>query len=292
MSSRKCYHFKQSPFFRLRSKTKLAELLHLSSRRLKKLSKEAHNFYLERAIYNPEKRKYRHVETPKHVMKTVHNRIRDLMNRIEVPGYIFSPRKGGSTIQNALFHQDGLYLFKIDIKNYFPSIAKGKIYDFFHFKMECSKDVAAILAEITTVSEHLPTGSPLSPIMSYHVNSDMWEEIYLRTLESDCKLSVWVDDICVSGVMIPGVLIWDIKRIIHNHQFGYHKEIMCSSKEPKNVTGIIVTSNKVMPRKGQYKKLYELHKQMRHSEDILSLSLLEARVQGLQNYIDKIEESN
>jgi hypothetical protein len=214
------------------------------------------------------------------------------MNRIEVPDYIFSPRQGGSTTQNALFHQDGLYLFKIDIKNYFPSITKKKIYDFFHFKMECSKDVAAILAEITTVSEHLPTGSPLSPIMSYHVNSDMWEEIYLRTVESDCKLSVWVDDICVSGTMIPGSLIWDIKRIIYNHQLNYHKELAYNSKEPKNITGIIVTPNKIMPRKGQYKKLHKFQGQLLKAEDTLSQSLLESKVQGLKNYILKVEESN
>jgi hypothetical protein len=264
----------------------------LSPRKLRELSKEAHTFYLERAIYNTEKRKYRHVETPKHVMKTVHNRIRDLMNRIKVPGYIFSPRQGGSTIQNALFHQDGLYLFKIDIKNYFPSISKGKIYNFFHFKMECSKDVATILAEITTVSEHLPTGSPLSPIMSYHVNSDMWEEIYSRTVESGCKLSVWIDDICVSGTMIPGALIWDIKRIIHNHQFNYHKELMCSSKEPKNVTGIIVTSNKIMPRKGQYKKLYEMQKQALSPANLIDYAILDSKIQGLRNYIKEIEAGN
>lgn len=290
MSSQKGYHFKQSPFFRLRSKAKLAKLLYLTPLKLKELSKEAHSFYVEKAIYNPEKRKYRQVETPKHVMKTVHSRIRDLMNSIEVPTYIFSPRKGGSTIQNALFHQDNTYLFKIDIKNYFPSITKQKVYDFFFFKMECSKDIAATLAEITTVSDHLPTGSPLSPVMSYHVNSDMWESINRRIAESDCKLSVWVDDICISGPMIPDSLIWDIKKIIHNHKFRYHKEETYSSKKPKNITGIIVTPKKIMPRNGQYKKLHELR--LLKTGVSFSPSVLAQKIQGLRNYISEVEASN
>lgn len=292
MSSRKGYHFKQSPFFRLRSKAKLAKLLYLSPRKLKELSKEASSFYLEREIYNPEKRKYRQVETPKHVMKTVHSRIRDLISKIEIPVYIFSPRQGGSTIDNALLHQNSQYLFKIDIKNYFPSITKQKIYNFFRLKMECSKDVAAILAEIATTSGHLPTGSSLSPIMSYHVNSDMWEEIYLRTVESGCKLSVWVDDVCISGAMIPESLIWDVKKIIHNHKFKYHKEFIYSPKEPKNITGIIVTPSRIMPRKGQYKKLHKMQSQLLKAEGLLSQSVLDLKVQGLKNYISKIEESN
>lgn len=292
MSSRKYYHFKQSPFFRLRSKAKLAKLLYLPPRKLKELSKEADAFYLEREIYNSEKRKCRQVETPTHVMKTIHNRIRDLMNSIEVPDYIFSPRRGGSTIQNALSHQSNPYLFKIDIKKYFPSITKREIYKFFYFKMECSKDVAATLTGITTVSEHLPTGSPLSPIMSYHVNSDMWEEIFRRTLESGCKLSVWVDDICVSGAVIPESMIWDIKKIIYNQKFSYHKEKMYSSKESKNITGIIVTPKKIMPRNGQYKKLRELQERTRHEEDPCSKSILESKVEGLRNYIREVETSN
>lgn len=292
MSSQKGYHFKQSPFFRLRSKTKLAELLYVSPRKLKELSKEAHSFYLERAIYNPEKRKYRQVESPKHVMKTVHNRIRDLINKMEVPDYIYSPRRGGSTINNALFHQNSQYLFKIDIKSYFPSITKQEIYNFFFLKMECSKDVAATLAEIVTISGHLPTGSSLSPIMSYHVNSDMWEEIYLRTVGSGCKLSVWVDDICISGSMLPGSLIWDIKKIIYNHKFSYHKEFIHGPKESKNITGIIVTPNKIMPRKGQYKKLHELQRKLLSADDVFSQSVLDLKVRGLNNYISKVEESN
>jgi len=292
MSSRKGYHLKQSPFFRLRSKTNLAKLLYLSPCKLKELSKEAHSFYLERTIYNSEKRKYRQVEIPKHVMKTVHSRIRDLMNKIEVPSYIFSPRKGGSTIQNALFHQGSACLFKIDIKNYFPSIAQQATYNFFYFEMECSKDVAATLAEIITVSEHLPTGSPLSPVMSYHINSSMWENIYRRVLESGCKLSVWIDDICISGAMIPESLIWDIKKTIHNHKFKYHKEEMYNSKEPKNVTGIIVTPKKIMPRNGQYKKLHELRKQLIKAEGVSVQSVLDSKMQGLKNYISEVEESN
>lgn len=292
MSNQKSYHFKQSPFFRLQSKSKLANLLHLSRQKLIKVSNRSHCFYLEREIYNTEKGTHRQIETPKHIMKTIHNRIRDLMNRIAVPNYIFSPRKGVSTIQNARLHQNGAYLFKIDIKRYFTSITQQKIYNFFLFKMECSKDVAAILAKITTVSNHLPTGSSLSPIMSYHVNSDMWEDIYQRVVENNCNLSVWVDDICISGDMIPGSLIWDIKKTIFNNNFRCHKEKRYGPKDLKNVTGINFTPVKISPRNGQYKKLYKFRKQLLKVDDELSQIILISRIQGLRNYICKVEESN
>lgn len=286
------YHFNQSPFFKLRSRSKLAKILCLSLRKLEELSRESDAFYLTRTIHHAETKKSRSVETPRYILKTVHKRIKALFSRIEVPNYILSPRSGGSTIQNALLHQGEMALFKIDIQKYFPSIQKKEVYNFFRFKMECSEDVSAVLANIVTFSCHLSTGSSLSPIMSYHVNSGMWEAIYLRVSRDNCKLSVWMDDICISGPVIPGSLVWDIKKIIFNHKFKYHKERKYGHKEPKNITGIIVTPERIMARKGQHRKLRELRKSALQARGLAGTCKANLKIEGLNNYIIQVEGHN
>lgn len=253
------------------------------------LSSKAHTFYIERDKHDPKKDKYRHIEEPKYPMKKVHKRIKKILFRIQIPDYIFSPKKGCSTRHNALYHQDSLHLYKLDIKRYFPSTPKHHVYHFFHEEMQCPSDISAKLAEISTFNGHLPTGSPLSCIMSYYANLKMWDKIYSLVSEYGCKLSVWIDDICISGDIVPDRLIWEVKKVINNSGFEYHKEERYKVNEPKNITGIIVTDSRIMARKGQHRKLYELRKQLSLAQSPITCLKMKSQVDGLSKYIKEIE---
>ena len=47
-----------------------------------------------------------------------------------------------------------------------------------------------------------------------------------------------------------------------------------------------------MPRKGHYKKLRELQRQLMQESHDCAQVILNLKVQGLKNYIDKVEEAN
>lgn len=279
------YSLDRSPFFRLKSKRKLAFILQISFSKLKKLSRETTEYY---SVFNLED-SGRLVEAPISLLKKVHKRVYSLLSRIHVQDSVYSPRKGISVVQNAALHRGRKQLYKVDIKKYFPSIKKRKIYWFFHKKMECSSDVAGILAQILTIDGHLSTGSPASPILSYFANLDMWEEIESLALANKCVLSVWVDDICISGDEISDSLVWSIRKLIHGHGLIYHKESILKTRA-RRVTGIIVSGNRLMAPKATHKKLYTLRRKLKSSSDPYRCKSLSLQIAGIENYISEVEK--
>lgn len=105
-------------------------------------------------------------------LKFIHNKIASLLARIETPSYIHFAKRKHSYITNAKAHLNHRDLFTTDIKDFFPSITKSMIFKFFRNKMECSHQVANVLAEICTVN-----GQPSSD-----------EQIKLRNLLKLCNL--------------------------------------------------------------------------------------------------------
>jgi hypothetical protein len=141
---------------------------------------------------------YRPIDIPNPILKTYQSRIANLLGRILPPGYLFSPVKGRSYVDNAIQHIDSNAFWMLDIANYFPSCTANNVAWFFRKIMECSPDVTAILVKITTHNESLPQGSPCSPILAYYSNLNMWEDISKLAERYDCLISVYADDITLS----------------------------------------------------------------------------------------------
>ncbi|MFB2935649.1 reverse transcriptase family protein [Aerosakkonemataceae cyanobacterium BLCC-F154] len=169
------YKLDQSPFYCLQSKTKLARLLRSSPTKLKELT-VSKDLYTEEEIFDPKRNKSRLVEKPKPELKRIQKRIEELLKRIELPNYIHGPAKGRSYVSNAKTHINCFVVRSLDIEKYFPSTRSKDIYWFFYNHMKCSPDVAGILTKLSTYKEHLPTGSPVSPILSYFAHLNMWKE--------------------------------------------------------------------------------------------------------------------
>src|SRR3546814_10238221 len=81
--------------------------------------------------------------------------------------------------------------------------------------MGCRADVAGILGDLCTFEGHLPTGSPLSPILAYYSYHDMWAEIAAFCTAKGYTLTVYVDDVTISGAKVPVADVWHVRRMIH-----------------------------------------------------------------------------
>ena len=92
----------------------------------------------------------------------------------------------------------------------------------------------------------MPQGSPCSPILAYLCYVDMWEEIERLVSESGCKLSVYADDLTISGEIVPESLIWDIKKTLFRHGFRHKPSKERSKiKKPAEITGVILQGDRL-----------------------------------------------
>lgn len=285
----KRYPVNQSPIYRLRSKRRLAEILRIDLISLKRLA-HSERLYTEKEVIG-KNGKPRLTERPSHELKQVQARISELLSRIEIPDFLFCPARGRSYITNASLHANNAVVRKLDIKEYFQRTSSKRVYWFFHSYMECAEDLAGILAAILTYKGHLPTGSPSSPILSYYAHIDMWEMVYTLAREAGCTLTVYMDDVTLSGVKVPDNLVWEIKKQIHRCGLHYHKEKFYAG-QVSEVTGVIIRNGSLKLPNRQHKKIYELGQQLARGVESEQQNTLLNRLQGYEAQADQIEKAN
>lgn len=264
MIERKTYGFKDSPLFRLRTKARLASLLFISIDKLEKLA----NLDRKRAYYEFQKPKknggFRDISAPIDPLKKVQKRLALLLQRIAPPDYLFAPVSGRSYVDNAARHIGAESLHLLDIEDFFPSCTVNKAAWFFRTKMECSPDVTAILCKIVTSDGCLPQGSPASPILAYLCYYEMWSEIEALVTKSNCRLSVYADDLTISGGMVPEAMIWEVKQTLFRHGHRYSKEKERSRRgSPAEVTGVILSRSGVSAPNRQHQRIHEIRAELR-----------------------------
>ncbi len=259
------YELDQSPFYCLKSKAKLEKLLLITKSKLQMLTK-SEDLYRESNIYG-KNGKPRPVQKPRPDLKRVQKRIEELLKRIKLPSYIYAPARGLSHINNAQAHINAVVLRTLDIEKYFPSTPSRHVYSFFHKRMKCSPDVAGILNKILTFKGYLPTGSPSSPIISYFSHIDMWESIYEIVNQANCNLAVYMDDVTISGDVVPDKLIWQIKQQFYSCglRSNKQKEKFYVGKKSSEVTGIIIKEGKLKIPNRIHWKMYKIRLTL-HSE--------------------------
>lgn len=83
---------------------------------------------------------------------------------------------------------------------------------------QCAEDVARILADVCCYEQkHLPTGSPLSGRIAHFAASAMFEEINDLATKRASRMTVYVDDVTLSGPDVSKRLIDEVRRIVRRH---------------------------------------------------------------------------
>ena len=201
------------------------------------------------------------IEAPGDNLKKLQRRIHCYLKVIDTPSYIHSC-KGKSSITNASTHRNNITkIIKLDISKFFPSTSRDKVYKFWKNDMKMSGEVANIMTNITTISipprskicnflsehgietlNHLPTGCPTSSLLSFLVNAKMYEEIYQVVKDHDGIISIYADDITISGINMASEVYYKIRFILFS--YGYRasnsKSHIETNKEKTNITGVII----------------------------------------------------
>lgn len=287
------YELRDSPFFRLKTRKKLAATLKISEMALNTLTVRT-DLYVRKWKHKKEKDKwletppppgeshlYRSIDIPDSDLKAVQSRIAKLLSRVTPPDWLFSPVKGRSYVDNAARHRGSIAFWLLDIADYSPSCTANNVAHFFRTRMECSPDVTAILVHVATWHQCLPQGSPCSPILAYFSNLGLWEEIESAVIEAGLKHSIYADDITISGAIVRKKVIWEIKRSIHKHGFKIKAEKELSLiHRPADITGVIVAGDDTKLPNRQLKRLFDLRAERHKAKGKLLISQIDNKISG------------
>lgn len=261
--SKNRYPLEDMPFHKLQTKKRLARILLVKLNELTSLSQGEERYQ----SFNKKKDNgtFRAINAPSGELKKVQARIAYLFGKVIPPDFLHAPISGRSYVTNAKQHIGANAICCLDIKDFFPNCTINKVRWFFRAKLKCSHSVSFILSNIVTFNGSLPQGSPCSPILAYYCYMDMWEEIAVLVKRYNCKLTVYADDLTISGNLIYKKMIWEIKKLIykHGHRHARDKERV-SFGRPMEVTGVIVGKDSVRVPNRRYKKLHEARALEKH----------------------------
>lgn len=266
------YDVNQSPLYKLHSRKKLATILKLSSVEELNVLTRLENPY--RKFDAKIKNKIRPVQVPSRELCPIHTRLFALFQRIELPDYLHSGVKGRSYITNAKAHLGTKKTYTTDIAKFYPSVSRTKVAAFFRGTMQCSTDVAAILADLSTCDGYIPTGSTLSQLLAYLACKKMFDELYEASLEANMVMTCYVDDLTFSGDAPRAWIYSTIKPIISRHGLRSHKDKCFGPDRPKEITGVIVDGNKVKVCNRLHKSIHDLTMQIAETDDLKSMNKL------------------
>lgn len=195
----------------------------------------------------PHKETGRIIQEPSPMLQGLHRQLHRYLARISTPDYLHSSVKGRSYITNASKHVGNHPLIKIDIAKFYPSVPQYKVMHFFRDVMKCAPDVAGLLAKLTCYNAHLPTGSAISPILSFYTFRHLFDEIHSIALQHNLVMTCYVDDITLSGSAASRTVLAKIRTCIFRHGLRAHKDKYYRAGMSKKVTGVSVNQKISIP---------------------------------------------
>ena len=288
MPIKEAYQLSQSPLFKLGSRSKLARLLGVTPSALRALA-AGDGLYTEFEVEKKSGGK-RGVENPCRPLKLAQAKIARLLGRIQPPDFLFCPVKRRCYVSNAAAHRNSRMVQCLDIKKFFPSVSQRRVFWFFVTVMKCPRDMAGLLARLACYRGHLPTGSPLSPIMAYFAYFDLWASIDAFCKARGYIFTVYIDDVTISGAHVPKSDIWEVQKMIYGMGLRYHKQKTFVDR-PAEVTGVILKNGKLLAPFRQHQKLNEARIELR-TADSIDREAMKSRLAGVAGQITQIGRKN
>lgn len=257
------YGFEDSPWVQDLNQRDLAELLGTTKGRLETLIGEKDKYTRRKPVRIGSKD--RQLAVPVGKLRTVHERIKFHLNKIKQPDYLFSPRKGRGQRDNAEHHAGQNQFLSLDIRQFYPSTTQEHIFRWAYHKAGLKSDVAGMLAKLVAIDGKMPFGSPVSPVLTTLVHRAMFDEIDELCEASGLKMSLWVDDLVISGNSVPGTFLEQARSIIRRNGFQTHKIKFRSSGRPVSITGVPISKGRVGAPRAVHQRIQDGYAELRRN---------------------------
>ena len=151
---------------------------------------------------------------------------------------------------NARFHRAQRKVLSLDLKDFFPTVKRHRVYGLFH-SFGYSQPVANLLARLCTLENVLPQGAPTSPAITNLICRSLDKRIAGFALKHKLRYTRYADDITFSGEFNVGALITLVRSIVESEGFtlNENKTRLMEAHQRQEVTGIVVNHHLQAPRK-------------------------------------------
>lgn len=256
------YPLHQSPLYKIVGLGRLEAVLRIDVSKLDRLlAPENYRVWIND--------KGREIQQPLKWLAQVHKRIGNFLSRIELPDYVYS-QKGRSYADNAKQHTGNFPLGKTDISKFYPSTTRQMVWRMFTNEFKCANDVADILADICCYQQkHLPTGSSLSGRVAFFAARPMFDAASNIANESGSRMTVYVDDLTLSGPLVTKRLLVKVRQVVRRHGLRTKnaKTKTFPAEAPKTVTGAIIVGDNVCLPNSRHKKIWEARRSIREASE-------------------------
>ncbi|MCY4195317.1 MAG: reverse transcriptase family protein [Rhodobacteraceae bacterium] len=237
------------------------------------------------------KGKQRVTETPVRSLRRLHNQVQKLLARIETPDYLHSGKLKRSYLSNAETHLDNSQYFKADIAKFYPSCRRHHVYLCFKDCFGCSGDIAGILATLLTHKGHIPTGSPVSTLLSFYCHKAMFDTLAELATSNQLKMTVLQDDITFSGDDINEDFRSGVRKVIKFRGLipkRAKQKFIHGGKSPR-VTGIMVTSEGLKVPWSRHKALRDAINDFEQASTEMEMRNSYQKVMGRLSEIERVQ---
>lgn len=201
-------------------------------------------------------------------------KVRGVKQKSIIP-YLHSAVKQRSYHTNAQVHIGDRYVFAIDLKDFYPSVTKYKLYLFFKEKFNLSPDIAMFYSVLSTCksddgSYRLGQGLSQSSTLAYLVNYSLFNYLYVLSRDNDIQMSIYVDDVVFSSKKkIPQSFIDRLFGIIKGNDMLIKRQKVHNYKKEsvKKITGVYINGNKTRVANNKH---YEFHIQYKYLKNKIS----------------------
>lgn len=238
----------------------LAQVLAESPTQLRELVKTKNSFYEPFVQKGKNGKRDRPIDKPVGQLKLVQKKIGDrLLKLYSLSAITYGAVAKKSTRDNAMNHIGKKVVVRLDLVDCFHSIKAEWIYRCFRKRFGCSKSVSKVLTEICTYNGSIPVGSPLSSMLVNVVLDPLWNKIQAIVEITDHVVTVWVDDIIISGDEAEK-LVNPVKKLVHEHglriNWDKKKFKIMRSGQLQEATGCSLNSTVGVPKhkRAQYAK--------------------------------------
>ncbi len=198
-------------------------------------------------------------------------KVRGIKQKSIVP-YLHSAVKQRSYHTNAQVHIGDKYVFAIDLKDFYPSVTKYKLYLFFKNKFNLSSDIAMFYAFISTCKSddglyRLGQGLSQSSTLAYLVNYSLFNYLYYLAKENDIDMSIYVDDVVFSSSKeIPQFFIDRLFGIIKGNDMLIKRQKVHNYKKEsvKKITGVYINGNKTRVANEKHLEIHTQYKYLKN----------------------------
>ena len=161
--------------------------------------------------------------------------------------------RGASVVSHARAHSGKRWVYVVDIRDFFPSITRSRVYGMLRAKpFGASEPVARYLANLATHGGALPQGAPTSPVLANLLCRRMDARLFKWARERGYQYTRYADDLAFSTnrAEFPEADREAIGRMIEGEGFTVHpeKRKLMPWYGRQLVTGLVVNEKPNLPR--------------------------------------------